>query len=321
MSGGRSFDRRALLAAGLAGLTLPTIIGCGSDGSPTPEITAEQVQALQDRYAHRLFEATRTRNRDLLRTIEAGPLLDRDLATIDLGDRLEAPKTAEEYTLPNSVGYPVRSTTGNDQQQLVTVADYSSTRRGWRDLALYQRSGPAADWLRVYGAGLHSSDVPAFDHDHPLSPVAPDVAGYPAVPNAVPSLVAKALGDPTSAQGRMFADTDVRQRYATTLAAIRKQAAPVGTVTRSYRPGPLVIAIAITEGYLALGCFDYDETLIARHGRHITFARKSPQHKAYPGKYRTTTATYGAMFAAVVPKQGRLRLVSGEQRQTDLTVG
>ncbi|QGN33621.1 hypothetical protein [Microlunatus sp. Gsoil 973] len=312
-------SRRTLLAGGVTAVALPTIIGCTPDGSMTPQITRKEVQAVQDRYAHRLFAATRTRDRELLRTIEGGPLLDRDLATIDLADRLRAPKTAEEYTLPNSTGYPVRSTTGNDQQQLITVADYSSTQRDWRDLALYRRNGPAGEWLRVYGAGLHSAAVPNFDHDRPLSPLAPDVAGYPAIPNAIPSLVANALADPGSAQGRMFDDSDIRHRYAMTLAATREHAASVGTVTRSYRPGPLVIAIAVEVGYLALGCFDYDETLTARHGRHITFARRSPQHTAYPGTYHTTTATYGAMFAAVVPKRGRVRMISGEQRQTDLT--
>lgn len=315
-----SFDRRTLLAGGATLAVAGAITGCSHGKPETPAITRQQVQDIQDSYAKKLFVAMRTRNQDLLRTIEADPLLDRDLATIQLGDRLKAPKTADEYTLPDSTGYPVRSTAGNDRQQLITVSRYSNTKPDWRDLALYVRNGPAGDWLRAYGAGIHASDIPHFGHDQLLTPVAPDAAGYPASPNTIPGIVTKALADPSSAQGKLFADTDVRQRYATTLAGLRQQAAKIGTVTRDYRPGPFVIAIATNGGYLALGSFDYDETLTAHHGKHISFAAKSGQHRAYPGRYRTTTASYGAMFAALVPKDGMIRLVSGEQRQTGLTV-
>lgn len=320
MNGGGRWDRRAVLAGGLALAAAPSMTGCNGDESTAPTITRQQVQDLQDHYAHQLFVATRTRDKDLLRSIEADPLLDRDLATIDLGDRLRAPKTADEYMLPNSAGFPVRSTSGNDRQQLITVGDYSNTKRTWRDLALYVRTGPAGSWLRTYGAGIYASDVPHFSADQPLTPLAPDATGYPASPITIPGIVAKALADPSSESGAMFGDTDVRRRYATSLAATRKRAAGIGTVTRSYQPGPFVIAIATDGGYLALGCFDYDETLTANTGKHLSFAAKSVEHRTFPGRYRTTTARYGAMFAARVPRRGKIMLISGEQRQTDLHV-
>lgn len=314
------FGRRTLLAGGAALAAFPAITACSQEKPRTPAITRQQVQDIQDTYAHQLFVAMRTRNQGLLRTIEADPLLHRDLATIKLGDRLRAPRTADEYTLPHSTGYPVRSSAGNDRQQLITISEYSNTRSTWRDLALYVHNGPAGNWLRAYGAGLYASDIPHFRRDHPLTPLAPDAAGYPTRPNTVPEIVARALADPSSEQARMFADTDVRQRYATTLADLRQQAAKIGTVARDYRPGLLVIAIAVDGGYLALATFDYHETLTAHRGQRISFAARSSEHRAYPGRYRTTTASYGAMFAALVPKIGKVKLISGEQRQTGLAV-
>lgn len=314
------FRRRTLLAGAVALTAVPAVTACSQDKAETPAISRQQVQDIQDAYAHQLFVAMRTRNQDLLQTIEAAPLLDRDLATIKLGDRLRAPRAAEEYTLPSSTGYPVRSSAGNDQQQLITVSRYSNTRPAWRDLALYVRSGPTGNWLRAYGAGLYASDIPTFGHDHPLTPLPPDAGGYPATPNTIPEIVTQALADPSSDRARMFAETEVRRRYATTLADLRQQAAKIGTVARDYRPGSFVIAIASAGGYLALGTFDYDETLTAHRGKHISFAAKSVEHRLYPGRYRTTTARYGAMFAALVPQHGKIRLISGEQRQTGLAV-
>jgi hypothetical protein len=320
MNCGMQYRRRTLLAYGLAVAATPVLGACGRDRPEAPTITRPQVQDIQDAYAHQLFEAMRTRNLDLLRQVETDPLLDRDMDTIDLGDRLRASRTAAEFTLPDSIGYPVVAVTSSDQQQLITVSAYSNANRQWKDLALYVRHGETQPWLRSYGAGLYATDVPNFPHGRPLTPIAPDARGYLATPIAMPGIVAKILADPDSEQRRMFAASDVRQRYATTLATVKQQAAGIGTVTRSYRPGYFVIAIAVTGGYLALGTFDYDQTLTARAGRHITFKHTSIERRAFPGKYRRTTSSYGAMFAALVPKQGKITMVSGEERQTGLTV-
>ncbi|HEY9290817.1 MAG TPA: hypothetical protein VIP98_06025 [Microlunatus sp.] len=317
MDDGLRLGRRRLLGLSLAALTVPLIGACGSQPN-APKITGSEVQELQDSYAHKSFQAMRSRDRALIKTIETGELLQRDLDSMDLADRLKAPKTATEFTLPNSTGYPVESS--DDQQQLITVSDYSNAPQSWQNLGLYLRDTADAPWLRAFSAGIYGADVPDWPTDEPLQTVDPDDDDYAAQPQQVPGMVARALQQPNSADGRRFAASDVRQRYADDLVANNEKAASMGPVTRSYHPGRLLIAVQYDGGYLALGTLTFSQTVTAKPGSSVTFSPQSSQHKAYPGTYRQTVASYAAMIAVLVPDAGKLTLVSGEERQTGLVV-
>lgn len=319
MNGGDRVGRRTLLR--LAGIAaVPMIVGCSHTDDTGPQVTREQVQQLQDRYARTMFKAIRTRDRSLLRTVEAGDLLDRDLSTIALAERLDQPRSTDEFTYPDSTGYPVASTTDGEQQKLITVGNYSNTTAPWRNLGLYVRQGAAGPWLRTFSGGIYADDVPAFTADAALTPIAPDSTGYAAVPNSVPSMVAKALQDPESADAKRFAASDVRQRFADDLTANNSKAADMGPVTRSYSPGGFLIALTIDGGYLALGGYSFSQTVTSSSGKKVYFAKSSPEHQHYSGHYRRAVSEWEGMFAAIVPQAGKLTLVSGEERQTGLKV-
>ena len=260
----------------------------------------------------------RTRDRTLIKTVETGELLQRDLESMDLADKLKEPKTADEFTLPNSTGYPVQSS--GDQQQLITVSDYSNAPRTWQNLGLFVRDSVDAPWLRAYSAGMYAADVPDWSSTDPLQTVDPDDDDYAAQPQQVPGLVARALQQPDSADGRRFAASDVLQRYADDLAANNKKASSMGPVTRSYHPGRLVSAVQYDGGYLALGTITFTQTVTAKPSSSVTFSPKSSQHKVFPDEYRLATSTYAGMIAALVPDAGKLTLVAGEERQTGLVV-
>lgn len=296
-----------------------SLVGCSAGNSQPEPPSQKEVQKLQDKYAKKSYKAMRTRDQKLITSIESGDLLDRDIANMKLSDRLSEPKKAEEFTYPHSKGYAIKQTTG-DQQRLLTVADYSNAKHDWKNLGLYTRNGPAAPRKRTFTGGLYASDVPDFttENDH-LVPLAPDASGYAALPNSMPGLVARALQHPGGRSAESFQSSQVRQRYADELATNKKRASEVGTVTRKYRPGNFLTAVQTDGGYLVLGSFTFTETTTARSGKSITFKSKSAQHTLYPGKYRKTTSSYGAMFAAVVPKHGKITLVSGEERQTGLS--
>ncbi|QDP98036.1 hypothetical protein FOE78_20935 [Microlunatus elymi] len=309
--------RRGFLGLTLAAGSIP-LLGACSSGSDAPQITQDEVQQLQDSFAHKSFQAMRTRDRQLIKTVETGELLQRDLDTMDLADRLKLPKTAQEFTLPNSRGYPVAGS--GDQQQLVTVSDYSNAPQNWQNLGLYQRTSPDAAWLRAFSAGMYAADVPDWSTDKPLTTVDPSDDEYAAEPQEIPGIVAAALQHPNGADGRRFAASDVLQRYADDLAANNQKAASMGPVTRSYHPGRLLIAVATDGGYLALGTLTFTQTVTAKPGSSVTFSPNSDQHKVYPDKYRVATASYSGMIAVQVPTAGKLTLVAGEERQTGLAV-
>lgn len=145
----------------MGALAVPLLSGCGDHGDDWTITTAE-VQKLQDSYARSSFQAFRTRNRALIKKAETGALLQRDLDAMALADRLEQPKTADEYTFPNSVGHPVADLPGDDRQRLITVGQYSNTAQNWRNLGLYVRRSPSAPWLRSFSGGLYAADVPQF---------------------------------------------------------------------------------------------------------------------------------------------------------------
>ncbi|SDS33371.1 hypothetical protein [Microlunatus soli] len=320
MYDGPRLDRRRLL--GLVGLavTVPILAGCQRPGDNVPRLTAAEVQQLQDRYARESFKAMRKRDQALIKTVEAGDLLERDLAAMKLAARLHNPRTTDEFTFPQSTGHPIASTTDSDQQRLVTVGSYSNTTAPWRNLGLYVRQGEAGRWLRVFSGGMYADDVPDFGSEEALSSIAPDSTDFAAVPNTVPSLVAKALQDPDSADAKKFGASDVRQRFADDLATETSKAAAMGTVAREYTPGSLLIAIGINGGYLALGSYSFNQTVTASAGKSVFFAPAATEHKTYPDHYRQVVSDWGGMFAAIVPEAGKLTLVSGEERQTGLEV-
>lgn len=295
-------------------------VGCAPTTSDLPELTAEDVQALQDEYARTSFQAMRTRDQDLIAEVEDGPLLQRDVATMELQDRLQAPERAEEFTYPDSVGYPVSSRSGHDRQLLLTVSEYSNADPGWRNLGLYSRSGPAAEWMRTFTGGMLAADVPELSSGEPLLPLAPDAADFVATPNSMPATVANMLQDPDSEAAKLFAASQVRQRYADDLATRNRQVSDIGTVSREYQPGNFLLAVQVPEGYLMLGSFSFTETVTARAGEQVSFGRTTREHQLYPGHYDSTTRTFGAMFAAVVPPEGKITLICGEERQTGLDV-
>lgn len=319
MNGGGRIDRRTLLRLTGVACTVPMIAGCQRAADKGPTVTAEEVQQLQDRYARATFKALRTRDRSLIRTVEAGDLLERDLAAMALAERLDEPPTTDEFTYPDSVGHPIASPTDGEQQKLITVGSYSNTTAPWRNLGLYVRQGPAARWRRTFSGGLYADDVPDFGSEA-LTPIAPDSAGFAAVPNTVPSLLAKALQDPESDEARRFGASDVRQRFADDLAANNTKAADMGPVTREYTAGASLIAITIDGGYLALGSYAFTQTVTATSGKKVYFGKSSIEHERYPRHYRQAVTVWDGMFAAIVPQAGKLTLVSGEERQTGLEV-
>jgi hypothetical protein len=320
MDGGRHFDRRTLLALAGGLVAVPAVASCGRAPS-APTISDSEVQKLQDDYARTVFRAMRTRNRTLLKTVESGELLERDLDSMRLATKLKTSKTStDEFTYPHSTGYPVTSSSSNDQQQLLTVGDYSNTTKPWRNLGLYVRNGPAAPWLRTFSGGLYADDIPDFAKGQPVQPLAPDSTGYAAAPNTVPSLVAKALQKPDSSEGKLFGASDVRQRFADDLAAAAEEASEMGTVSREYSPGTFLLALATDGGYLVLGTYTFTQTVASSSGKKVYFAKTAPEHKVYPDKYHRAVSDWGGMFAATVPQAGKLMLISGEERQTGLEV-
>ncbi len=314
--GRRTLGRRSFLTLSAAAAAVPLLSGCGSDNAPS--MTAAAVQRLQDDYARSLFTAFRTRNRSLLSEIETGVLLQRDLATFALADRLDQPKAADEYTFPHSVGHPVAGAGSDQRQRLVTVGDYSNTAEGWQNLGLYLRSDPSARWQRAFSGGLYTADVPDFP-TAPVPIVGPRATDYAAMPQTVPSMVARTLQDPGSGDAARFAASDARQRYADDLARETQTAAAIGTVDRQYRPGELIIGLKVAGGCLVLGSFTFTQTIAAKPGKHVTFKSDTPQHHAYPGRYARTSSEFTALFAAMVPTAGKLTLISAEERQTGLS--
>lgn len=315
LNGRALLGRRSFLALSAATASV-LLAGCGQDNAP--DMTAAAVQRLQDDYARSLFSAFRRRNRGLLRRIETGLLLQRDLATFALADRLDQPRAADEYTFPHSTGHPVAGAGSDDRQRLVTVGDYSNTVEGWQNLGLYVRDDPSARWQRAFSGGLYTADVPDFS-TRPVPVVDPAATDYAATPHSVPSLVARALQDPGSGDAGRFTASDVRQRYADDLAQQTRSAASIGTVSRQYRPGELIIALGIAGGCLVLGSFTFTQTIVAAPGKHVSFKSDTPQHHAYPSRYARTTSAFTALFAATVPSGGKLTLISAEERQTDLS--
>lgn len=319
----RVVARRGVVTLSTAAIVLS---GCQADhdshqqaSTPPKPPSQEQVQKIQDTYAHKSYQAMRKRDQKLITSIESGDLLDRDLANIKLSDRLSEPKKAGEFTYPHSKGHPIKSSA--DEQRLLTVSDYSNAKQNWKNLGLYLRRNHAKTWKRMFTGGMYANDVPEFRSDGgQLKPVAPDASGYAATPKSLPDLVTKALQHPHGHAAHAFGSSQVRKRYSDELTANKKRAADVGTVKRRYRPGSFLIAVQTRAGYLMVGSFTFAETITARSGKSVSFKQKSRKHTLYPGKYRRTTSRYGAMFAAVVPKHGKSTLVSGEERQTDLSV-
>lgn len=304
-------------------LTALLLTGCHGDNSqpqPQPQPpSAKKIQQLQDTYAQKSYQAMRQRDQDLLKSIESNKLLDRDLANMKLSDRLSEPKKAQEFTYPHSKGYLIKKSSGG-QQRLLTVSDYSNAKKDWKNLGLYVRSTSETPHKRVFTGGLYSSDVPDFTtDDHRLIPVASDATGYTARPKSMPGRVTQTLQHPQGRSAKHFQASDVRKRYAQELAVNKKRASDIGTVRRHYRPGRLLGSMQTDGGYLVLGTFSFTETTTATKPKHVTFKKKSRQRKLYPGKYRKTTSSYEAMFAAVVPKHGKITLISGEERQTGLS--
>jgi hypothetical protein len=294
------------------------LAGCHAGNAAPQPPSRHQVQEIQDRYAHKSYRAMRERNQKLMASVESGILLHRDIANMKLADRLSQPKKAEEFTYPHSKGYLIDS--NSDNEKLLTVSDYSNAKQNWKNLGLYTHAGDTTSAKRVFTGGLYASDVPDFvKEDHRLVPVATDASGFVAKPGRLPKLVTRALQHPNGKAADAFQASDVRSRYANELAANKKRAADVGTVRRHYRPGHFLAAVRTDGGYLEMGSFRFTESITARSGKSVTFKKKSVQRKLYSGKYHRTTSTYGAMFAAVVPKDGKITLVSGEERQTGLT--
>lgn len=258
------------------------------------------------------------RDRKLITTVMAGPLLERELASMAILDRMRAPKRGDEVSYPNSTGHRVRPAGSGDQELLLTVSEYSDSPPQWRNLGLYARP-TGGNWRRTFSVGVAATDLPHVERGATLQAAAGDATGHAAVPSSVPGLIAACLQDPTSAPASAVADSPARSRYAEDFAVGKRKAAAIGTLRRDFRPGPLLLAVRATGALLVLGALGFDQTLTARGSRKITFRQDSAQHNLYPGRYRRTTYSYGVLFAAVVPETGKITMIAGEERMTGLT--